>query len=229
MRLIVDQSTVSNMASTEEINYRMEKLSSDNYYNWKFDMRMLLIGKDLWDIVSGAEVVANDASPAQKDSFRKRDQKAMSQICLGVMPDVKIYVRSAKTSKEAWDALSNHYEEKTLSKQINAKKQLFNLKLEPGGNMVQHVNRMKTLSDQMQALGDPVSDRDLVMLLFVSLPNSYNTLVTTLETLTDEKLTWEYVRDRAITEYERRKSSGPKGPDEALYVGGGQGNGGRNS
>ena len=198
------------VASTEEINYRVEKLSSENFYNWKFDMRMLLIGKDLWDIVSGAEVVANDASQAQKDSFRKRDQRALSWICLGLVNEVKIYVRSAKTSKEAWDLLCNHFEEKTLSKQINAKKQLFNLKLEPGGNMVQHVNRMKTLSERMQALGDPVSDRDLVMLLFVSLPEGYNNLVTTLETLSDEKLTWEYVRDRAITEYERRKSSGPK-------------------
>ena len=84
MRLIVDQSTVSNMASTEEINYRLEKLSSDNYYNWKFDMRMLLIGKDLWDIVSGAEVVANDASPAQKESFRKRSRELCRKFVWGL-------------------------------------------------------------------------------------------------------------------------------------------------
>ena len=50
------------MSSTvEESGFRVEKLSSENYHNWKFDMRMLLIGKDLWEIVSGGEVLAQGA------------------------------------------------------------------------------------------------------------------------------------------------------------------------
>ena len=107
------------MASTEEINFRVEKLTSENFYNWKFDIKMLLVGKDLWDIVSGDEVLAGDATEAEKNTFRKRDNKALAVICLAISSNIKIYVRSAKTSKEAWDSLCNHFEEKTLLRQIN--------------------------------------------------------------------------------------------------------------
>ena len=48
------------MASVDSGNHQsqVQKLSgSEDYFNWKFDMEMLLIGKDLWDIVQGTEVL----------------------------------------------------------------------------------------------------------------------------------------------------------------------------
>ena len=71
------------MAPTEENNTHVEKLTAQNYHNWNFDMKMVLTGKDLWDIVDGTEVVADEASDNKKKDFRKRDQKALSIICLG--------------------------------------------------------------------------------------------------------------------------------------------------
>jgi len=41
------------MASQEDIGFKVEKLSGENYHSWKFQMKMYLIGKDLWDIVTG--------------------------------------------------------------------------------------------------------------------------------------------------------------------------------
>ena len=74
------------------------------------------------------------------------------------------------------------------------------------GSMVEHINYVRTIADQLESLDDPVSEKDLVMVLLSSLPDHYNTLLTTLETLDEERLTWQYVRDRLLTEFERRKS-----------------------
>ena len=55
------------MASVESTTgvQQVPKLSgSDNYFNWKFDMEMVLIGRDLWDIVTGAEVLGEDCEDA---------------------------------------------------------------------------------------------------------------------------------------------------------------------
>ena len=100
------------MYPVEGTGQQIPKLSADNYHNWKFDIKMALIGRDLWDIVTGGEILEENANAAARSAYRKRDNKALSIICLSIMPDLKIYVRSAKTSKEAWDALSNHFEEK---------------------------------------------------------------------------------------------------------------------
>ena len=77
----------------------------DNWNNWKFQMRMFLIGKDLFDVVDGTEVLGDNASNKEREAFRKRDNKALSIISLSVATDLTIYVRSAKSSAEAWKSL----------------------------------------------------------------------------------------------------------------------------
>eukprot|EP00795_Rhopilema_esculentum_P001613 gene1613-16072_t len=41
------------MAVAGDINSKTETLTGENYHNWKFQMKMYLIGKDLWEIVTG--------------------------------------------------------------------------------------------------------------------------------------------------------------------------------
>ena len=79
----------------------MEKLTVDSYHSWKFNMRMGLIGKDLWEITEGTEVLPERANAQQKSQFKKRDNKALSMICLSITTSLQIYVRPAKSAKEA--------------------------------------------------------------------------------------------------------------------------------
>ena len=109
---------------------RIEKLSRDNFFNWKFDMEMVLVGKDLWDIVSGEEVLEDGAAENVRKAYKKRDNRALSAICLSISSDLKIYVRNSKSAKEAWDALCNHFEEKSLSKKIFYRRKLYSLRME---------------------------------------------------------------------------------------------------
>ena len=102
----------------DEIGYKPERLTAETYHNWKFNMRMYLMGKDLWGIVSGTEVVDDLMNENQRMQFRKREQKAMSAICLGVSTPLQIYVRDVNKAKDAWDNLASHFEEKTLSRKI---------------------------------------------------------------------------------------------------------------
>ena len=69
--------------------------------------------------------------------------------------------------------------------------------------MINHINYMKTFSEHLEAVGDPVTEKDLVIILINSLPDDYNFLITALETIAEEKLTWDYARDRLLHEYEK--------------------------
>ena len=62
------------MAPTEENS--MEKLTADNYLGWTFDMKFILAGKDLWDIVEGTEVIEDDFT--EKQMRKSRIQEFMS-------------------------------------------------------------------------------------------------------------------------------------------------------
>ena len=211
------------IATMSSEDFRFEKLTAENYHSWKFNMKMMLIGMDCWEIVEGTEVLPAESTPKQQQDFRKRVNKSLSRICLGVSQNLQIYVRNAKTGKEAWDSLMNHFEEKTLSRKIQFRRKLYSARLEQG-NMTDHVNELRTIADHLESLDDPVTEKDLVMILISSLPDAYNNLITTLETLKEDKLTWDYVRDRVLTEYERRNTNNENAVvDDALFVGGDHG------
>ena len=52
--------------ATEDLTFKIEKLTVDNYHSWKFNMKMYPIGIDLWEIFTGAEIMDNDLSDAEK-------------------------------------------------------------------------------------------------------------------------------------------------------------------
>ena len=101
---------------------------------------------------------------------------------------LKIYIRNSKNAKEAWESLANHFEEKTLSSKISLRRQLYDAKLESSGDMVAHINHVKTIADRLEALDDTQSEKDLVYILMSSVPSEYRALITTLETLKEDQM-----------------------------------------
>ena len=222
---------IEKASSQDMSSFKIDKLSSINYHSWKFNVKMYFIAKDLQGIATGAEVLAEDASPDEKAKFKKRDNLALATICLSVSTGLQIYVRSCETSLDVWKSLENRFMEKTLSKRIFYRRKLYAARMVKGTDVVAHLNYMKTIAECLDAVEDPVSDRDLVMILISSLPDDYDHLITTLEALDENqcKLTWNYVHDRLITECERRKKGVARSSvkdlsdQDVLYSGGKKG------
>ena len=206
------------MMATEDTSFKIEKLTAENYHSWKFNMKMYLIGKDLWEIVTGDEIILDDMSEAVKREIKKRENKAFAAICLGISTSLQIYVRSTKTAKEAWENLEKHFQQKTLSKKIFYRRKLYSAKMDKGQNMTEHINYIKTLSEHLEAIGDPIEEKDLVILLISSLPDDYNYLITALETIAEDNLTWDYVRDRLIHESEKKKPAEAENSADAFFT-----------
>ena len=98
--------------ATDDIGFKVEKLTADNYHHWKFQMKMCLLGKDLWEIVTGTETLPAEASPEVRSKFKKPQNLALATVCLSVATNLQIYVRSATNAKEAWENLEKHFEVK---------------------------------------------------------------------------------------------------------------------
>ena len=184
-------------------------------------MKLYLIGKGLWDIVSGDETLAADANEDTKKSFNKRANLALAAVGLNVRKGVQIYTRSEKTAKDAWDKLAARFEKKSLSAIINYRRRLYGMRAERNTDMHSHVNRIKTVAEHLEAIGDNVSEKDLAIVLLSSLPEDYAQLVTALETATEpDDLTWDMVRDRVLNEFEKKRTLKlTNGSDDALLMG----------
>jgi gag-polypeptide of LTR copia-type/Domain of unknown function (DUF4219) len=193
--------------------YQVDKLTNSNFSTWKFRIEMVLKARKLWKYVE----TEADASVKEKE----QEQEALSQIALTVSDGVIGHIRNAKTARQAWLKICSVFEQKGLASQVFLRRKLINVKLEDSEPMQNHINKIRELSDQLEAIGDPVKDRELAIIILCSLPERYNSLVISLESRSPKDLTFDMVAGRLLAEEERQKESesGSNSGESAFYSG----------
>ena len=190
---------------------RMEKLSSDNYANWKFKVKMILIKEDLWDVVN--ETVAEGSDEAD---IAKKKRKALATICLLVGDGQLVHVKDVEDPSRAWKALETYFERSTLGNRLFLRKKFLGMKFLDNQNMESHINSLIMLGEQLKAAGEKLNDSDIVATLLSSLPSTYDPLITALEARDEADLTLEFVKGRLLHE-ERRKGKEEESYENAMY------------
>eukprot|EP00794_Sanderia_malayensis_P009440 gene9440-10426_t len=75
-----------------------------------------------------------------------------------------------------------------------------------GDNMMEHVNKLKSLAEQFESVGAPISEDDQVATLLCSLAESYSNLIVALESRVED-LNVEFVTARLLHEERKRSES----------------------
>jgi hypothetical protein len=85
-------------------------------------------------------------------------------------------------------------------------------------SMSEHINKMKELASQLEAVGASITEDDQVATLLCSLPESYSGLITALESRADD-LKLEFVTARLLHEEHKRKENllTPDAVERALF------------
>ena len=94
--------------------WSIDKLNSSNRMTWKFQIKHLLLVKDLWGLIDGTEVLQDDASAQQQADFNKRSQKAFSTMVMSISSSQLYLITLYEEPRRAWMALTNHFERDTL-------------------------------------------------------------------------------------------------------------------
>ena len=186
---------------------RINKFSGTNFHVWKFKMQMVLEERDLWDVVSGEVKLEHCKNTLDQATFKRKSRKALAIICLAMEDSQLPLVRSSKDAYDAWSRLEGHYEKKILANKLFLRRRFFTTMMGEGDDVLEHINRLKTLAEQLDAVGAPVSEDDLIITLLASLSESYQFLITALESRADS-LSWELVTSRLMHEDLKRKEQG---------------------
>ena len=185
-----------------EVKSAIVLLKEGNYPTWKVQVKMCLMKDDLWDIVSGTEIAPTDASKLA--AFNKRKDRALATIVLSVDPKLLYLIGDPVEPDAVWTKLQDVFQKKSWSNKLRLKKKLYNLKLADNGSMQEHLKSFVELFDALAVAGETIKDEDRVISLLASLPERYDTLVTTLETL-DAVPSWEAVTERLLREEQKRQ------------------------
>ena len=177
----------------------------DNYATWRAKMKFLLITKGLWRAVTGDNV------------DEQIDAKALAHIGLHVKDHHLPELESCATSKAAWERLEAIYQAKSNARKRQLRKELSQLKMEAAEPLTKYVARAKDIQNQLRAAGYEVKDQEVVWAMLAGLPSVYDTVVTVLETSTDQDLKLEDVLPKLMP-VEQRLTKSEAAPPEATVL-----------
>jgi len=153
--------------------YRIEPLrGSENYAVWKIKMIDILTDLGLIGYIEAA-------SPASIDAMKAR--RALSIIRLRVEDGPLVYIASATTAKGAWDALKRMYEPAGSTGIVTARRKLFRAHCPDGADIENHIRTLRGYQTELANLGQALNPSDFSMTLLTSLPDSWNTFISSID------------------------------------------------
>lgn len=197
--------------ASESVKFSVEKLNDKNYSTWKYEMKLVLIDRDLFEYVSNKKPEKD--VPANWD---KNDKKAMAAIGLSVEKTQQQHIRKCATAYDAWNALKEFHQRNSLSVKLRLLRNLWNVKLPEGGNMSEHLHEIGGLIDELEDAGETLTNHLTVALILSSLPESYDTIITALENTKEADFSVEYVKGKLIDEWKRKCEDRGGSSDQAL-------------
>ena len=204
-------------------SFRIDPLAgAENYTAWSTKVKDLLTGLGLEEQITSSKPVQGDKEAA--DDFNKRlaawrskDKQALSHVRLRVSDAVLVYISSVDTSKEAWDVLSDTYLPKGVISLVTARRKLFRAECAEGNDVPEHIRSMRALVDEIHAISGKavISDDDFAITLLVSLPESWNNFIQSIDSTST--LSSANIISRILQEDRRRKEKGGAS-DEAMVA-----------
>ena len=191
--------------STTSLTQSIEKLDGamatgqSNYNAWRFRIIRILKEKDLLSAIEDSEGTVSSS----------KDDQAFTIITLNIKDSQIPYIQDATTTRQAWTALKEVHQGIGMNRRMVLMQRLWSLRMSEGEDMAQHLNLFRELANQLRSLsgdGKGIDDTELVTILTLSLPPSYEPLVMALQSRSDT-ITFDLMAGRLLQESGRRQIS----------------------
>ncbi len=181
----------------------MEKFDGGNFHLWKFKMRMMFSKHGLWKFVDGSATLPSE-EVASVD-YDEKEMKAFALLCEHLTDAQLAHIQYCDNVKSAWEALCGVHEAKTIGNKLCLRRRFFTIKMLEGDDMLVHMNMVKALADELRAIEVNITDEDVYMVFLMSLPPSFDNLVTSLESMSTKDVDLQFIVARLLHKVSKRK------------------------
>lgn len=183
----------------------------EKYSTWKTRVRALLSENNILSVI-------DDPTPEPRPEAWDTMNRQAKGIIIDYLADSHLHFATPeKSAKEIILSLDNIYERKSLAVQITLRKKLLSLKFNAGGKLLSHFTIFDELITELQSAGAKLEEADKVAQLLTSLPSSYDSIITAIETLSEDNLTLSFVKTRLL-DHETKLKRNSDTSDKVLNV-----------
>ena len=203
-------------STTPSLLSQMDRFKGQNFAHWKFRVKLHLQKLKAWEVVDSSlgpsftnKGKLDEEEQKAVTSWTEKDVIAKETIVMCIADSHLAEVQDFRTAKEMWEALLGRYEKSTTASKTFILRELMNIKMEEGGSVGQHLNKVADLASKLAALQAPLNDNYIVAILLNSLPHLGMNSSPSRKTMTTS--TWRVSRTRCSN-----RSSDTKKPRQTL-------------
>ncbi len=169
----------------------MEKFDGGNFHLWKFKMHMMFSKHGLWKFIDGSATILEDQD--QITDYNEKATKAFALLCEHLTDAQLAHIQYCENVKNAWETLCGVHETKTIGNKLFLRRRFFTIKMQEAKDLLAHINMVKALADQLRSIEVKIEDEDMYMDFFMSLPPSFDNLVTSLESMSTKDVDLPFI------------------------------------
>lgn len=153
------------------------------------------------------EVITLHATDHEYRKHVKREKKCKSVFVKYIADSQLEYMKDELMAKDIYDALKKIFERKSIAGQLWLRKKLLTLMYNESGHIKDHLLEFDKTVRELKAIGAKLEEMDSICQLLLTLPKSFDSLVTALETLYPETISMDFVKSRLLDEYNKRNGN----------------------
>jgi hypothetical protein len=169
------------------------KLEGDyNFIAWNTRIELILAKTKVLDIVKGkimepqfeAEKEKEPQNIAIMEKFKDNDINAISIIVDSVKDHLIPYISHLDSSKKIYNVLTNLFSVRNNGQVMSLKNELYDMKMNDDDTITSYFVRIFWLRDQLQAIEEVISEKELVNIILNGLPKTWDAFSASMNTTT---------------------------------------------
>ena len=213
--------------SNEKFDFH--RFDGKDFYLWKFQMRIFLLGQDLWNIVEGTTEKPAEGAEAIAE-WTKKDHRAMMFLTQALSRTQLSFVVNCDTSKGIWERLTSIHEQRNKTSIHMVHAEFYDYQMNPKDDVATHITKVESLARRLKDLGEEPKEMAVITKILCSLPPSYRTLLSAWDSTPAAEQTLANLTARLLKEQEvdKKMESLTLSSNEALVASGRRNSSGNN-
>lgn len=185
------------MSAHEDL--RVPVLTKTSYQRWKFEVIACPKSVDVYEVVDGTDIYPTGKADEIKE-WQKKDAKAIRILSGSLSDDDHSAIRECKTSKAIFIKIKSLYEMKTEANKYLLNQTLHAMKFKDGQSVQSYCSELAVIVQQLEAIGEKISDATLVAKLINDLPAKFDTFRETyyIQAVSDRTIKFDDIRQQLV-------------------------------